>query len=164
LKEFALELFENYGNAMLYIHIIAAVLFVGMLFAVWLSYRPISEISDEDERYGLFLRVLKQFYHLAFVALVTILCMAVILDVGLFTDYGDPAKDALVHIKEAAWLLITANIIYSFFKYRQARKAYELRQMIEVQEHVIIIIKYIMPFVFVVSLIALLMGSIVRGV
>jgi hypothetical protein len=129
----------------------------------FLVYASIKSVTDEEERYKLYLEILKRFFIFSCIALPIAVFAAIFIDIGLNLKYGDPMKQAMVSIKESAWALIVLNLIYMYKKYLNALNAFKNDILIETSGNIAIIIKYLIPLTFVFGLIAMLLGSLIRG-
>jgi hypothetical protein len=138
---------------------------VGALFAVrFLFYKPIEEtISDDEERYGLYLKLFKRLFIFALLALFIIMIVSVFLAVGLYFRNGSPTCSAMINIKELVWIFILFNIIYMYIKYKNALKAFKKNLLIETHENIILIVKYLIPIILFFSLVAVFFGNEIRG-
>jgi uncharacterized membrane protein len=165
LKEFALSVFENYGNVLMYIHIVGVTMFLGTLFAVrFLFYKPIEEsIADNEERYTLYLKLLKRFFIFALFTLFIIMIVSVFLAAGLHFKNSNPTYSTMMHIKEFVWVFILFNMIYIYKKYKNALMAFKGNLLVETHENIILIIRYLVPIILFFGLIAVFFGNIVRG-
>lgn len=164
MREFVVNIFESYGIAILYVHVVSAVLFIGTLFSMrFLIYGSIKIVADEEERYRLYLEILRRFFIFSCIALPITVFAAMFMDIGFNFKYGDPMKQAMVSIKGSAWILIVLNLIYMYKRYLNALNAFKNDVLIETSENVAIIIKYLIPLTFVFGLVAILLGSLMRG-
>jgi uncharacterized membrane protein len=164
LKDLIIYIFENYGTAIISMHLISAILFIGSLFAIrFLFCKPIESISDDEERYSIYLKLLQKFFILSFVLIAIIFVVAVLMEIGMKFEYGNPTGQAMVRAKELIWLFIIINLAYMYIKYRIAKKAFKNNLMIEAGENIILIVNYLIPYVLVFGLLAILLGTIVRG-
>ncbi|MDR1554980.1 MAG: hypothetical protein LBS39_03015 [Campylobacteraceae bacterium] len=165
MKEFALLVFENYGNIFMYIHIVGVTMLLGALFAVrFLFYKPIEEaVNDDEERYILYLKLLKRFFIFALIALFIIMIVSVFLAVGIHFKNSNPTYSTMMHIKELVWLFILFNMIYIYMKYKNALRAFKQNLLIETHENIILIIKYFIPIVLFFGLVAVFFGNAIRG-
>ncbi|MCD8478117.1 MAG: hypothetical protein LRY68_09720 [Sulfurospirillum sp.] len=69
----------------------------------------------------------------------------------------------MVHTKEALWTFIAFNMIYMYLKYRRAKKGLADENYIEVEENVVLIVKYLIPLNLLLATISAYFGVILRG-
>ncbi|MDR0407836.1 MAG: hypothetical protein LBH45_02790 [Campylobacteraceae bacterium] len=165
MKEFILFAFERYGDIFMYIHVVGVTMLLGALFAIrFLFYSPVEKaISDDEERYILYMRLLKRFFIFALAALFIIMIVSIFLAVGLHFRNDNPTYGAMMHIKEAVWIFIVFNMIYIYKKYKNALKAFEKNLLIETHENIMLIVKYLIPIILFFGLVAVFFGNIIRG-
>jgi uncharacterized membrane protein len=149
----------------MYIHIVGVTMLLGALFAIrFLFYGSIEKaISDEEERYMLYLKLLKRFFIFALIALFVIMIVSVFLAIGLHFRSSNPAFNAMMHVKELVWFFILLNMIYIYIKYKNALKAFKKNMMVETHENIVLIIKYLIPIILFFGLIAVFFGNTIRG-
>jgi lipopolysaccharide/colanic/teichoic acid biosynthesis glycosyltransferase len=123
----------------------------------------IESIEKEEERLKKGIDLMRRFGYIIVTLMLILILASVFMNVGLGFKYGNPTMYVLVHTKEAIWTFMLFNFIYMYFKYRSARKAYEKKEWIEVQENLILMIHYLIPLNFVLGLIAAYFGIILRG-
>jgi len=92
-----------------------------------------------------------------------LLSASMFMNVGMGFAYGDPTAFIMIHIKESLWIFIAFNFLYIYKKYLNAKKALEVENYLEVQENIILIMRYLMPLNLVCSLIAVYFGIIIKG-
>jgi uncharacterized membrane protein len=138
---------------------------LGALFAIrFLFYSSIEKaISDDEERYTLYLELLKRFFIFTILALFIIMIVSVFLAIGLHFKNNNPTYSAMMHIKELVWVFILFNMIYIYVKYKNALKAFKKNLLIETHENIILIVKYLIPIILFFGLIAVFFGNAIRG-
>ena len=164
MRELLMEVFGNFTRLIILLHIVSAMILVGSLFVMRVVVAPVLEkISKEEERLGKGLELMRRFGYVVIPVMLILILASVFMNVGLGFKYGNPTMYVLVHTKEAIWTFVAFNFIYMYIKYRSARKAYELKEWVEVQENLILMIHYLIPLNFVLGLIAAYFGIILRG-
>ncbi|NLC28093.1 MAG: hypothetical protein GX780_04895 [Campylobacteraceae bacterium] len=164
MRDLLMEVFGNFTRLIILLHIVSAILLVGSLFVMRVVVAPVFEkLNDEDERLGKNLDLIRRFGYFVTPVMFVLVLASVFMNIGLGFKYGNPTMYILVHTKEAIWTFIAFNFIYMFFKYKSARKAYAAKELIEVQENIILMMNYLIPLNFVLGLIAVYLGIILRG-
>ena len=82
---------------------------------------------------------------------------------GLGFKSGNPTTYVMVHIKESLWTFIAFNFGYMYVKYLKAKKGLAEQNYIEVEENVILMVKYLVPLNLLLSIISVYLGVILRG-
>jgi uncharacterized membrane protein len=164
MRELLMEVFGNFTRLIILLHIVSSMILVGSLFAIRVIAAPVIEsIEKEEERLKKGIDLMRRFGYIIVTLMLILILASVFMNVGLGFKYGNPTMYVLVHTKEAIWTFMLFNFIYMYFKYRSARKAYEKKEWIEVQENLILMIHYLIPLNFVLGLIAAYFGIILRG-
>lgn len=164
MRELLMEVFGNFPRLIILLHIVSAILLVGGLFVLRVIIAPIlDKLKDEEERLGRSLELIRRFGYFVIPVMFILILASVFMNVGLGFKYGNPSMYILVHTKEAIWTFIAFNFIYMAFKYKDARNAYLAKEWVEVQENLILMMNYLIPLNFVLGLIGVYLGIILRG-
>jgi len=92
-----------------------------------------------------------------------IIITSLFMHIGLGFKSGNPTTYVMVHTKEALWTFIAFNFIYMYFKYLRAKKGLVEENYIEVEENVILMVKYLIPLNLLLAIISVYFGVILRG-
>lgn len=164
MRELLMEVFGNFTRLIILLHIVSAIILVGSLFVMRVVVAPIIEgIKSEEERLGKGLELMRRYGYVVIPVMIILILASVFMNVGLGFKYGNPTMYVLVHTKEAIWTFIAFNFLYMYFKYRNAKKAFETKEWVEVQENLILMLHYLIPLNFGLGLIAAYLGIILRG-
>lgn len=164
MQEYFIDLFGNYGRIIVFLHVLSASLLIGSMFMIRFIIKPIiMEINEEKERYTKCINILEKYLYFIFVIMMIIVSASFMMRVGLGFEYASPTTYSLVHVKEALWLFIAFNFGFMYWKFIKAKKLYQRREFFEVHENLNLIVKYLLPLNFILSLIAVYIGVIIRG-
>lgn len=164
MQDFFVEMFGDFGRIIIFLHIISACLLVGSLFVMRFVIQPVEEdIVDCEIKFGSCMKMMKRYILFLTPVMFVLLGTAVFMHLGLGFKSGNPTTYIMVHIKEALWVFIAMNFIYMYLKYRNAHKGLEAKNYIEVEENMILMIKYLIPLNLLLALISIFFGVILRG-
>ena len=163
MNELVLDIFNNYKNLIIFLHILSASMLIGSMFMIIFIVRPIAKkIEDIDEKYGNCLKLLRRFNIFLVPIMLIIFSASFFMNIGMGFEYGDPTTFIMIHVKEAIWLFLVFNFLYMYKKYLNAKKAYKEKDFLVTQENIILITKYLLPLNLIVSLIAVYFGIAIK--
>ena len=164
MREMLMEVFGNFSRIIIFFHIASAMLLVGSLFMMRVIVKPvIDSIASQEERYAKGLELIRRYGYFLILVMLVLISASIFMNVGLGFKYGNPTTYIMIHTKEALWTFMAFNFVYMYFKYRNAVKAYKEQEYIEVHENLILIVNYLIPLNFVLGMIAVYFGIILRG-
>ncbi len=164
MRDFFIEVFNDYGRWFIFLHVISSALLIGSLFVLRFIIQPVEvEVPDIKIKYSSCIKMLKRYLIFIVPILGVIIVTSLFMHLGLGFKNGNPATYVMVHTKEALWTFIVFNFIYMYFKYVQAKKGLDAENYIEVEENVILMVKYIVPLNLVLSLVSVYFGVVLRG-
>ena len=164
MQEMVAEIFGSFSRYIIFFHIVSAMLLVGSLFTLRFIVSPvILTIESQEERYEKVLNLLKNFAIVITAAMLILVSASIFMSVGLGFEYGNPSTYVMINTKEAIWIFIVFNFVYMGIKYKYAKRALKEKEYIQVHENIILIVSYLVPLNFILSLIAVFMGIILRG-
>lgn len=164
MRELLMEVFGNFSRWIVLLHIVSAMLLVGSLLAMRLLVRPvINSIKEEKERLEKGMELMRRYAYFIVPVMLILVGASVFMNVGLGFKYGDPTTYILIHAKEALWTFIAFNFIYMVFKYKNAKKALQHEEYIEVQENLVLMYEYLIPLNAILGIIGAYMGIVIRG-
>lgn len=163
MRELLMEVFGNFTRLIILLHIVSAIILVGGLFVMRVIAPVIEKLSKEEERLEKGLELMRRYGYTVVPTMLILILASVFMNVGLGFKYGNPTMYILVHTKEVIWTFIALNFLYMYIKYRSAKKAFMEKEWVEVQENLILMIHYLIPLNFVLGLIAVYLGIILRG-
>ncbi|MDX1808752.1 MAG: hypothetical protein R3331_04390 [Sulfurospirillaceae bacterium] len=159
-----IDIFENYKNLIIFLHILSASVLIGSMFVMIFIIRPAGKsVKDVEMKCAHCLRILKRYIIFLVPIMLIILSASIFMNIGMGFEFGDPAALIIVHIKETIWMFIAFNFIYAFKKYLNAKKAFKEEDFLAVQENIILITKYLIPLNLLVSLIAAYLGIVISS-
>lgn len=164
MRDLFIEVFNDFGKWFVVLHVLSAALLIGSLFVIRFIIQPVEvEVPDIKIKYSSCLKMLKRYLLFLVPILGVIVITALVMHLGLGFKNGNPTTYVMVHTKEALWTFIVFNFIYMYFKYIQAKKGFDAENYIEVEENVILMVKYIVPLNLALAIVSLYFGVVLRG-
>ncbi|MEN8146029.1 MAG: hypothetical protein ABFR02_00255 [Campylobacterota bacterium] len=156
------ELFANYANFILFVHVFAALFWVGGMLAIRLAVHPaLQHIEDPKIRLARTLEILKNFFSYVIFMIILLLASAVIMAVGLGFK-GTPLY-SIVLVKEAIWAIMVIVFIIIYIRRNQAEKLFIGGDLGGAKQKLAPIATYLIPINIALGIAALYFGGILRG-
>jgi uncharacterized membrane protein len=156
------ELFANYSSIIVFLHVIAAVIWVGGMIAIRFAvHYSMQDVTDPKIKLGRTLELLRRFFNMVIPSILLLLITAVIMIIGLNLK-GTPVY-SLVLIKEAIWTVMTIVFIYIYIKRNKAAKAFEAGELPVAKAHLTPLASYLIPLNIVLGIVAIYLGVNLRG-
>lgn len=164
MRDFFIEVFGDFSRVIVFLHIVSAALLIGSLFVMRFIIQPVEvDVPDIKIKFGSCVKMIRRYMIFLVPIMGTIIITSLFMHLGLGFKSGNPATYVMVHTKEALWTFITFNFGYMYIKYRNAKKGFEEENYIEVEENVILVVKYLIPLNFVLAIISVYFGVVLRG-
>jgi len=164
MRDFFIEIFGDFSRIIVFLHIISASLLIGSMFVMRFVIQPVEEdITDEKIKFNSCIKMMRRYILFLVPVMIVIVVTSVFMHIGLGFRSGNPTTYVMVHTKEALWTFIAFNFIYMYFKYLRAKKGLAEENYIEVEENVILMVKYLIPLNLLLSIISVYFGVILRG-
>ncbi|ACZ12681.1 hypothetical protein [Sulfurospirillum deleyianum] len=164
MRDFFIESFSDYSRIIIFLHVISAALLIGSMFTVRFVIHPIQkEISDMKIRFENCMKMVERYMLFSLPMMFFIIATSVFMHIGLGFRGGNPLTNVMVHTKEALWTFIAFNMLYMYLKYRRAQKGMVEENYIEVEENVVLIVRYLIPLNLLLAAISGYFGVILRG-
>jgi uncharacterized membrane protein len=176
MKSAMTTLFGTYAHEIVFLHVLSALIWVGGMIVIRFAVHPsMQAIEDDRLRLGRTLAIVKKFFYIVMPFILTLIVTAVIMAIGL--GFRIAAVDGsgniisqtaydiyqIVHVKEAIWMIMTANFVWMFLKVRKAQKLFDSNDTLEAKKAVSLIPKYLLPINIVLGIVALWLGVTLRG-
>ncbi len=156
------EFFANYANFILFVHVFAALFWVGGMLAIRLAVHPaLQHIEDPKVRLARTLEILKNFFSYVILMIVLLLASAVIMAVGLGFK-GTPLYN-IVLVKEAIWAIMVIVFIIIYIRRNQAEKLFIGGDLAGAKQKLAPISTYLIPLNIALGIAALYFGGTLRG-
>ena len=152
------QLVTEYGQAIIFLHVLSAIVWVGGMIAMRIAVHPVmGHIEDPKQRVARSLEAMNNLFRLVLPFIVILLLTALILELGL------GLRNHLTTAKEAIWVLMALN--YAFMVMRRNRaQQYFLSGHPEVAANMLAIIPTrLLPLNIGLGILALYLGIILRG-
>ncbi len=176
MKQTLVTLFGSYAHEVVFLHILAAFVWVGGMIAVRFAVHPVMQsIDDPAIRLGKTLQITKNLFHIVIPFIVILIVTAVFMAVGLgfraaaVDDSGQIINEGayhiyqIVHIKEVIWMVMTTNFAYMYYRRHKAQKLFDAGELPAAKATVAIIPKYLLPLNILLGIVALWLGVTLRG-
>ena len=127
------------------------------------TYPSIKQIPNEKLLIRTSLRTLKRLLNMIFLLSIIIVITGVIIAIGgLYAD-KDPLLATIVNTKEALWIFMFFNTVFSFYKILQAKKSCLASDSSAARDDVRLISHYLIVINIFLGLIAIYFGMMLRG-
>ncbi len=169
------DLFWAYPEAIVFLHVISAVIWVGgmiaMRFAAHQSFVRVEEPRIRLERIA---HALKRLFTIVWPFVIVLIITAVLMSVGwnyrnLAVDEGGNVIDEQamkmynwVHVKEAIWMLMAMNLGVMMFLRSKAEKLLGEDKINEAKKKLGLIGKYMVPINIILGVCAIFLGVVLR--
>ena len=164
MRDFFIEVFGDFSRVIVFLHIVSAALLIGSLFVMRFIIQPVEvDVPDIKIKFGSCVKMIRRYMIFLMPIMGVIIVTSLFMHLGLGFKNGNPATYVMVHTKEALWTFIAFNFGYMYIKYRNAKKGFEEENYIEVEENVILVVKYLIPLNFVLAIISVYFGVVLRG-
>lgn len=102
----------------------SAVIWIGAMVGYLLStYPSIKQIPNEKLMIRTSLRTLRRLFNLILIVSIILVTTGVVIAMGASYVDQDPLLSAIINTKEALWIFMFFNTIFSFYKILQAKKS-----------------------------------------
>ncbi|WP_263833303.1 hypothetical protein [Sulfurospirillum oryzae] len=164
MRDFFIDIFGDFSRIIVFLHIISSALLIGSMFVMRFVIQPVEvDVPDEKIKFSSCIEMMRRYIVFLVPVMLVIIITSVFMHLGLGFKSGNPATYVMVHTKEALWTFIAFNFIYMYFKYLNAKKGLAEENYIEVEENVILMVKYLIPLNLILSIISVYFGVILRG-
>jgi uncharacterized membrane protein len=174
MKEAIVAFFWEHSVAIVFLHVISAVVWVGGMIAMRFAAHYAFQELEPPQRLARTAQALKRLFAIVspFVALLII--TAVLMAVGWgfraaamdsdgkIIDQTAYAVYNLVHVKEAIWLVMTVNLIAMILRRNKAQKRIDAGDFAGAKPLLALIGKYMVPLNIVLGIIAIYLGVTLR--
>ncbi|MBE0492514.1 MAG: hypothetical protein IBX44_09745 [Sulfurospirillum sp.] len=153
------EIFYNYASAIIFLHILSAVVWVGGMIAIKFAVHPVLQgIEEPQVRLGKTLQIVGRLFNLVMpFVIISVIC-------GVFMFKGFGYSGALIHTKEAIWTIMTLNYAYMYAKRRKAERFFAKGEIAQAKEMVKSLPTVLLPLNIFLGLLAILAGVLLRGI
>ena len=157
MKEQAITLFANYAQAIVFLHVLSAIIWIGGMIAIRLAVHPTMQSIDEPQiKLGKTLQLMGKFFNIVMPFIFILLLTAIVLIFAM-------GKSPELQIKESIWVIMTANFIWMYTKRYKAQKLFNRGELPQAKAMVALIPKFLLPLNIVLGLVALWLGVALRG-
>lgn len=164
MRDFFIDMFIQYAREILFLHVSASALLIGSLCVVGFLIRPLTfESIDAKTKLTHSVENARNYFYFLIPVMILIVLSSLFMHLGLGFKSGNPTTYVMVHTKEALWTFIAFNFGYMYLKYRKAVKSLKEENYLEVEENIILMVKYLIPLNAILSLISVYFGVILRG-
>ncbi len=164
MRDFFIEVFSDHSRMIVFLHVASAALLVGSLFMMRFVVQPVEvDVQDIKIKLTSCVKMIQKYLFFAVLFMGMIIVTSLFMHFGLGFRAGSPTTYVFVHIKEALWTFMAFNLIYVYVKYIKAKKGLESENYIEVEENVILIVRYFIPLNLVLAIISIYFGVVLRG-
>lgn len=156
------EFFSNYSSFIVFLHVIAAVIWVGGMIAIRFAvHYSMQDITDPKIKLGRTLESLRRFFNMVIPSIVVLLITAIIMILGL--NLKESPNYSIAIAKEVIWTIMTVIFIFIYIKRNKAAKAFENGQLPVAKEHLSPLASYLIPINTILGIVAIFLGVTLRG-
>ena len=164
MRDFFIETFGDFGRIIIFFHILSSCLLIGSMFVLRFVIQPVeADILDNKVKFGSCLRMMKRYIVFLLPVMFIIVLTSVFMNLGIGFKSGNPTTYVMVNTKEALWTFIAFNFVYMYIKYWKAKKGFDEGNYIEVEENMVLMVKYLIPLNLILAIISVYFGVILRG-
>lgn len=165
MKESIQVFFGNYGNIILFLHVLAAFVWVGGMIAIRFAVHPVLQnIEEPKDRLARTLQILKNFFTIVIPMIIILIFTAGIMAIGFNFKAIGGFLYGMVHFKEALWTVMTIFFIVIYVRRNRAERAFISGDLAETKRQLAPIAKFFIPANIFLGLLALFIGGILRGI
>jgi len=152
------QLVAEYGQAVVFLHVISAVVWVGGMIAMRIAVHPVmGHIEDPKQRVARSLEAMHNLFRVVLPFIVILLLTALMLELGL------GLRNHLTTAKEALWVLMALNYAYMVMRRNRAQQ-YFLSGHAEVAGNMLKLIPTtLLPINIGLGMLAIYLGVVLRG-
>ncbi|MCD8213472.1 MAG: 3-isopropylmalate dehydratase [Campylobacter sp.] len=143
-----------------FFHTSITILFIGLQAGFWLmaTYFMKSNLKD-GLKYSILMRMLRRFGFCILTLLALIALTSITIgDSGGLIKSANPMAKAILITKWALEIFLAVNMGYMFYQYKKAYVAFKMRDILQINESLVVIISYFIPLNLVISFIAIYLG------
>lgn len=156
------DFFANYSSIIVFLHVIAAVIWVGGMIAIRFAvHYSMQDITDPKIKLGRTLEFLRRFFNMVIPSIIILLVTAIIMILGL--NLKETPNYNIAIIKEVIWTVMTVVFIYIYIKRNKAAIAFEEGKLPLAKEHLTPLASYLIPFNTILGIVAIFLGVTLRG-
>jgi uncharacterized membrane protein len=172
------ELFGNYGHLIVFLHVLAAFIWVGGMIAIRVAVHPVisrggvtgSQMLHDDvmdsmlkpkQRLGLTLQITGRLFNLVMLFIVILFITGLIMAIATGGHHGD--LKSLFLSKEIIWTIMAVNYTYMYIKRAKAWKLFSAGDVAKAKAQLSLIPNLLLPINIVLGIVALWLGVSLRG-
>ncbi len=158
------EFYYNYVSIILPLHVISAVIWIGaMVGYIFASYPAIKQIPNEKLMVRTSIRTLRRLFALILILSVILVLTGVIIAVGASYADKDPLLATIINTKEALWIFMFFNTVFSFYKILEAKNRCMASDSAAAKDNVRLISNYLIVINIFLGIIAIYFGMMLRS-
>jgi uncharacterized membrane protein len=173
-----MELFENYGHVMVFLHVLSAFIWVGGMIAIRLTVHPVISrggVAEEQmlksdvmslmltppKRLGITLQIMGRLFNLVLPFIVILFITGLTMAIATGGHNGD--LKSLFLTKEIIWTVMAVNFTYMYMQRAKAWKLFSKGEIALAKAQLVWIPNVLLPLNIVLGIVALWMGVSLRG-
>jgi uncharacterized membrane protein len=151
------EIYSEYGEILIFLHIISAVIWVGGMIAVKFAVHPAMQlIATPEVRISRSLHITRNLFNLVIPFIIILVVTGIVM--VLAVHKGDP----LTHVKEGIWTVMVINFIAMYLRRNSAEKFSRDGKVEDAKKIANLITKYMLPLNIILGVVAIFVGGMLR--
>ncbi|WP_456403614.1 hypothetical protein [Hydrogenimonas sp.] len=162
MREFAVEIFNNYAFVILFLHVLGAIVWVGGMIGMRIAVHPaLQHIEEPKVRLARTLEMVGNLFRLVLPFILLLLLTGLVMGLAYGAAGGKSA--GLVHMKEAIWTLMTVNYALMVRRRNFAERCFVSGDLAGAKKALEPLAKMMLPLNILLGLVALAAGIALRG-
>ena len=162
MREFAVELFGDFGFFIIFFHVLGAIVWVGGMIGMRIAVHPgLQHIEEPRQRLARTLEIVRNLFTLVLPFIVVILLTGLVM--GLAVGGSGTPLGMFVHIKEGIWTVMTINYALMVRRRNQAERLFLSGDLAGAKKTMEPLAKIMLPLNIFLGVLALAFGITLRG-
>lgn len=155
--------FAEYARIIVFLHVFAAIIWIGGMIAVRLAVHPsLAVIEEREKRLELVIGALNRFFLMVSPSIVILGITGIVMMLGIGFK-GVPELYVTVHIKTQIWMVMAVIYGVIYYRFVMAKKSFAGGDMDTTAKQLAPLSKWMIPANIFLGLIAVMLGVVLRG-
>ncbi len=155
---------KEYEAIILPLHLLSAIVWIGgMIMFIFAVYPSLKQIPNEKSMTRTALRTFRRYFNFLFFFIIISMITGVVMEMGGGYESRSPTLGAIVSTKEAIWVLMFLNFLFSYFKIIEAKNKCLNSDVDAAKDNIRLITYYLFGINIFLGIVALYFGLILQG-